>query len=265
MEDFSKYNKEGSALRSIQLRILDILIIIDKICRDNGIDYWLDYGTLLGAVRHSGFIPWDDDVDIAVRYEDKDTLKTTLMKELPDDLFYQDSETDAQHCWTFAKVRDSKTKVLEEKEMEDYDKPHGVFVDIFPHEKCFSPRLKKIIDVLYGRCYRARRHHLAYTKSDVFIAHLLWPFAWTLVKVYRYISNLVNAKKRMQIFGSFARLYSFREEDVFPLCEVTFEGHKFFAPKDYDKYLSSIYGDYMKIPEEKDRNIHMVKVEYLNK
>ena len=69
-EDFSKYNGEGTMLRKAQLRMVDILVAIDKVCRDNGINYWIDYGTLLGAVRHKGFIPWDDDIDICVLTED---------------------------------------------------------------------------------------------------------------------------------------------------------------------------------------------------
>ena len=73
-EEFSKYNGEGTPLRMAQLRMLAILVEVDKICRKHNITYWLDYGTLLGAVRHKGFIPWDDDVDIAMPRPDYETL-----------------------------------------------------------------------------------------------------------------------------------------------------------------------------------------------
>ena len=65
-EDFSKYNGEGTMLRKAQLRMLDILVEVDKVCKRHNIPYWVDYGTLLGAVRHGGFIPWDDDLDISM-------------------------------------------------------------------------------------------------------------------------------------------------------------------------------------------------------
>ena len=77
-EDLSKYNPEGSILRRAQLRELEILIEVDKICRKHNIEYFLDWGTLLGAVRHGGFIPWDDDIDISVRRKDYSRLCKVL-------------------------------------------------------------------------------------------------------------------------------------------------------------------------------------------
>ncbi|MDR3287625.1 MAG: LicD family protein, partial [Prevotellaceae bacterium] len=91
MEDFSKYNGEGTTLRKAQLRMLDILIEVDRICRKHNIQYWLDFGTLLGAVRHNGFIPWDDDVDISVMRKDRKRLKKMLVTELPANLKFQES------------------------------------------------------------------------------------------------------------------------------------------------------------------------------
>ena len=82
-EDFSKYNGEGTILRKAQLRMLDMLIEVDKICRKYNIQYWLDFGTLLGAVRHQGFIPWDDDLDICVLRKDYKRLRKVLIAELP--------------------------------------------------------------------------------------------------------------------------------------------------------------------------------------
>ena len=83
MEDFSRYNGENTKLRKAQLCMLDILIQFDKVCRNNNISYWLDGGTLLGAVRHQGFIPWDDDLDVCIQSKDYPKLREALIKELP--------------------------------------------------------------------------------------------------------------------------------------------------------------------------------------
>ena len=94
MEDLRKYNPEGSTLRKAQMRMLDILLVVDKIFRKHHIEYWLDGGTLLGAVRHGGFIPWDDDLDINVRVSDISRIRKVLQSELPKNLCYQDVTTD---------------------------------------------------------------------------------------------------------------------------------------------------------------------------
>ena len=89
-EDFSQYNGDGTNLRQAQLRMLEIVKAVDEVCRRHDIHYWIDAGTLLGAVRHKGFIPWDDDVDIAVMREEYGKLRDCLMKELPVDFVFVD-------------------------------------------------------------------------------------------------------------------------------------------------------------------------------
>src|SRR4028118_1460533 len=89
MEDLSHYNPEGSVLRRAQMRMVEILDGFDGICKKHNIDYWLVWGTLLGARRHGGFIPWDDDLDVAVLQSDYKKLLTILEKELPKNLKLQ--------------------------------------------------------------------------------------------------------------------------------------------------------------------------------
>ncbi|MBR5957646.1 MAG: LicD family protein, partial [Salinivirgaceae bacterium] len=86
----AKYNPEGSQLRQIQNRELDILIEFDRICRKHNIDYWLDSGTLLGAVRHGGFIPWDDDIDVCVLKKDRKRLRKAMNTSLSQDYEYSE-------------------------------------------------------------------------------------------------------------------------------------------------------------------------------
>ena len=115
MEDLSRYNPEGSTLRKAQMRMLEILKIVDSIFSKHHIDYYLDGGTLLGAVRHGGFIPWDDDIDISVRREDFSRIKRVLQKELPNNLVFQDRFTDWNLPVLIAKVRDKNSYYYEEE------------------------------------------------------------------------------------------------------------------------------------------------------
>ena len=121
-----RFNPEGSVLRQHQLRMLELLKVIDCICKKHDIPYWLSSGTLIGAARHKGFIPWDDDLDIEMMREDYLRLIKILPEELPDNLALQTHETDPNYIFIFGKLRDT-----------DYDRNftyQGIYIDIFPME-----------------------------------------------------------------------------------------------------------------------------------
>ena len=123
MEDFSRYNGEGTQLRKAQLRMLEILKAVDAICRKHQIDYWLDAGTLLGAVRHKGFIPWDDDIDIAIRREDYPRMREILQQELPENLVFVDWTTDKNFFDACGRVKMRSTHI--EVPLYRYQKEQG--------------------------------------------------------------------------------------------------------------------------------------------
>ena len=102
-----------SQLRECQLKQLSILKEVDRICRKYNLIYWLDGGTLLGAIRHKGFIPWDDDLDIAMPIDDFEKFKKIVQKELPESLFFQTKETDPSTPHHFAKIRDLNSFFVE--------------------------------------------------------------------------------------------------------------------------------------------------------
>src|SRR5215213_7702049 len=102
MEDLSHYNPEGSVLRKAQMRMLEILDVFDAICRKHSINYWLACGTSLGARRHGGFIPWDDDLDVAVLQSDFKRILSILKEELPENLQVHSRETDEKFTFYFA-------------------------------------------------------------------------------------------------------------------------------------------------------------------
>ena len=126
-----KYNPDGSDLRKIQLRVLDIMVIIDSICKKYNIPYWLEGGALLGAVRHGGFIPWDDDIDIQILRKDCKRLKKILQKELPLSFVLQTSDSDKFYFGRMMKVRDLNSTIITPNLFECKSKYRGVFVDIF--------------------------------------------------------------------------------------------------------------------------------------
>ena len=237
----AQFNPDGSLLREGQLRMLEILKCVDKICRKNNISYWLSSGTLLGAVRHGGFIPWDDDLDIEMLREDYMKLLPILRKELPSNYILQDAETEDFYPHLFVKVRDKKSKLKEESQYSF--KYQGVFIDIFSLEKSFSV-LYLLASKLYNNlCYRFS-HKKHFFKFNLFILkRFIYP-------IFRLISKLNHTTTLRHTYGM-NYIKTRKKDEIFPLIEIPFEDSVFYAPHNYKAYLSRIFGDYMKIPDNK--------------
>ena len=123
---------------------LDLLIKFDKVCQKYGFKYWLAYGSLLGAVRHKGFIPWDDDLDVMMPREDYDSF-IKLSSEFENPYFLQTHETDKGYYYSFAKLRNSNTTAV--SKMFAFEKwNQGIFLDIFPNDVCNLDDAKRIYD-----------------------------------------------------------------------------------------------------------------------
>ncbi len=259
-EDFSKYNGEGTTLRKAQLRMLDILIEVDKICRKHNIPYWLDSGTLLGAVRHGGFIPWDDDMDIAVLWKDYKKLKKILIAELPEQFMFYDWKTE-KYCFTkLGKVCDLHSKY---KTDSNHQMPGGAFLDIIPIHKQFSYKVRRIIDYPYGKCFR-RIRGFNNSKKEIIIAYLAFPVLSCFATIADCISSLCPTEKYGHLYGGINTNLHRSYTDIFPLSTISFEGHNFPCPQNTDAYLTNLYGDYMQIPPEDKREVHAVEIEFLD-
>lgn len=246
-----QYNPDGSLLRKGQLRMLEILKCVDKICRKHNIPYWLSSGTLLGAVRHGGFIPWDDDLDIEMLRKDYIKLLPILKKELPSQYLLQDSNTEEFYPHLFVKIRDKNSKIIEPGKFSF--KHQGVFIDIFSLEKSFYPLFYLSSKLYNNLCYRFS-HKKKFFQLNLFILnHFVFP-------IFRLISKLNSTTTLRHTYG----MNYFKERkitEIFPLIEIPFEDSFFFAPANYDIYLSRMFGDYMKIPHNK---IYHGNIEWIN-
>ena len=255
-EDFSNYNGEETTLRKAQLRMLDMLVAFDKICRQYNIEYWLDSGTLLGAVRHGGFIPWDVDVDVCVHRKDYLKLRKIMLAELPKQFIFTDWTTDKYIFSKYGRIRD--TQSLYPYPLFKKQKEQGLWLDILIVEHVPSMKIKKFVDFFYGRTFRETHHYGDVIYSSKFkkylnriIAYVLHPFSCLLVFGAR---SLFFYNRDLLGFSYSTNLLSKRYiSDVYPLKELNFESYKFIAPNNADYYLKLIYGDYMVLPDEKNR------------
>ena len=259
-EDFSRYNGEGTQLRKAQLKMLEILKAVDVICRKHNIDYWIDAGTLLGAVRHKGFIPWDDDIDISVRREDYKRMREILQQELPSNLVFVDWTTDKNYFDACGRVKMRNTYV--EIPAFRYQKEQGVWIDVLPMEALASYQEKVLGEHIFGKVFRhahnegkaVKRSFLAYWITR-FIALVLYPFAYLIISIFRW-----HGRKNSNIltYGfALCTVYpKHKLEWIFPTTDIQFEDAIVRAPHDFDKYLTEFYGDYMQIPPEDKRVTH---------
>lgn len=266
IEDLSIYNAEGSELRILQRRMLDILIIVTDICDKHNIPYWLSGGTLLGAVRHGGFIPWDDDIDIELMRKDYKQLLKILAKELPANLYLQ-TPKEKSYRLLFSKVRDRNSVIVgnEEEAMAKY-KEKGLFIDIFTEERSYR-WMKSFVDFFYGRAFRrlkrgrmlhSVRYFFEYTTSL-----FLYPIGVLLMWIARGICAITNPNHILHSYG-IGNSTTHDARYIFPLSRIQFEEHTFSAPKEPGAYLAKQYGNYMEIPQKNKRATHFLKVEYKN-
>jgi len=235
-------------MKDFQKRMLEILIEFDKIAKRHGLRYWLDHGTLLGAVRHGGFIPWDDDLDISMPREDYEKFKT-LRNELPGWIFFQTKETDKKVPVHYIKLRDKNSLYVDKWEKDRKIKYHqGIFIDVFP-VNCIKKKYAGIYKTLMNS---AKLFSNRFVRLDF--------FARGFIKI---LNAFHGPKGNFCVSGGEYMHYVIHvpKEVVFPLGKIEFEGYFFPAPNNPDEYLKSIFGDYMKLPPEEKRKMHAHKIE----
>lgn len=255
-----RFNPDGSLLRQQQLRMLDMLKCLDQICRKHNIQYWLSSGTLLGAVRHSGFIPWDDDLDVEMLKPDYKKLMEVLEKELPENYILQNHKTDKNYVLQFSKIRDKNSCLEECHALDLHYRYHGIFIDLFflePMNYSFSSFANSLKNNL---CLKLLLYRGIPTSIKLGIVRFNHAFLNKFVfPVFRFFSRFLPAGTVRHTFGlNFAKPRYLKE--IFPLKEIEFEGQKFPSPANEDAYLSRLYGDYMRLPDVDTIQVHASKI-----
>lgn len=273
MQNIRKLTPEE--FRTMQLLELDMLIEFDRICRKYNIKYCITCGTLLGAVRHKGYIPWDDDADIAMLREDYEKFRK-VAKELDSSIcYFQDHYNDPEYLWQYAKLRRTGTSFVRVGQ-EHMKGKTGVFIDIFILDDAPKSVLGMIIQDFYCFCLRKILYARVGKVNEKGVLKVIYsllsyiPVDWVYSRVEKMANKSSNKTKnrvRTLLFPTFGKLYMKNRHSAkiryampkkwfLDRTEYEFEGHKFYGTKDYDKFLRYVYNDYMKLPPKDKRQQH---------
>ena len=258
-------------LKKLQAIELELLLEFDRIFRKHNIRYTLTGGTLLGAVRHKGFIPWDDDADVSMLREEYERFRSVCTKELGEDFYFQDMRNTEGYRWGYGKLRKKGTLFLREhQEHMPYDQ--GVFIDIFPRDGVPDNFLCRIIHKF--KCFCVRK--ILWSEVGKVAAKNKGMRIWFKLlsgvvgsdfkKIYESLIRQSN-KKTTQLVrnltfpvpnGKDGYLRKWYENSV----ELEFEGHLFMVNKCYKEWLEQEFGNYMELPPVEKRKVHpVVKIE----
>ena len=258
--------EETQSLRKIELELLQDFV---SVCGQLNLRYFMVQGTLLGAVRHGGFIPWDDDIDVGMLREDYEVFLAHAQSLLPKEVFLQTHETDPEYMHCFAKLRRDGTIFMEQTQ-QGRNIHHGIYLDVFPFDYYPDNSICAMIYDLKKLLIRYRIRTVYYIPSDN---------TWTPVNLFRrllkIIARLIYSTPE-KAFDAQERLYAsatkgkrrinngspWGKRECVPSAwldstvPLVFEGHTLLGPKAYDKYLRHAYGEYMTLPPESERVPH---------
>lgn len=251
--------------RSIQVEVLKD---VHKFCTEHKITYFLAYGTLLGAIRHKGYIPWDDDIDIIMPRSDYERFFKTYGNETYEALDYKKDKT---YPYPFGKISDKRTILKEEKIR--FDLENGIYIDVFPLDgitenikkaQMLFKRMQILKTIMTLKLKRIRGLKRSLCRQVLFVTLqgivCFIPYKWVLKKIdylaqtasnnphNNYAGVLVENDNHLSIYP---KITSYKD-----LILVDFEQYQFYAPKEYDKILKSNYGNYMELPPEEERVPH---------
>lgn len=259
---------DDADLRRIQLVQLDLLKEVDRICKKCGIRYNIIAGTLLGAVRHGGFIPWDDDADVAMLRQEYDRFVLACQKELNTDKYYfQDHHVTPGYRWGYGKLRRRDSLFLREHQ-EHMPYEQGIFIDIFPLDCVPNDQPGRTWKSF--ECFLVRKA-LYSPVGKVASKDLLSRMVYSLLSripektVLKKLDSLIERAGRKEtdhvrilMFPTPNKQYSYLKRWYEKSDDILFEGIPFPGISDYDEYLTFKFGNYHELPPEGQRKKHPV-------
>lgn len=259
-----------NGLRQCQAEAFDILLEFRRVCRDLNLHYYLTAGTLLGAVRHKGFIPWDDDIDVTMPRDDYDRLAGLAHQHFSEEYIFQEYRTEPKFPYYFAKLRRRGTQV-EEPVLRAIEMEQGYYIDIFPLDRC--PDGNRLAKLLFKGIELLDCAALGRLSSE-FVCGYRKPYmrlAWSglrrlpnrslfaLREGFRKLLGL-GGKKLCTVGGSHGYpRESYQSAWFSKTVDLEFEGEVFPAPAGWNELLNNMYGDYMSLPPPEKRQGHFIE------
>lgn len=255
-------------IEEMRSRLVEMVVDIDKVCRENGINLYMSGGTLLGAVRHKGFIPWDDDIDMYLSRPDYEKL-IEIMKERNKNSRYKflAHEIDDKYLYPFAKYIDTKTLLIEKGGYAGVE--IGLFVDIFPIDglgqsveeaKKQMKRVNPYILMNLSLLVKPWRKEVPFLKNAAIAVLRLIAKIYGANRIHEKMVKIVKEVpyETSKYVGEFIdeigdKRIMLKEDMYHGYVELDFENVKLKAPVNWDKFLTQFYGDYMKLPPVEKR------------
>lgn len=242
-------------LQRVQQRLLVMGKTIAEVLERNNIPYMITFGTLLGAVRHKGFIPWDDDFDMFLFDESYDKAMEVLSRELPPDMFLETKDTEPLYFHGFAHVKDIKTITICSQFPHDGLYEHkGLSIDLYRAVRMDEGLLDKFL-ITEHIAYLGRRLNIDSIDKDIYAAKVK--------KLEEQLHALQVKETGKDILAMALAERSMKIEHVFPLKKISFEDTEFYGPADADGLLTAFYGNYMQLPTVEHRVPHYDNVIFI--
>lgn len=254
-------------VRKVQSKILEVMKFIDNVCRDNGITYFIMGGTALGAIRHGGFIPWDDDLDIFMTPDQYEIFKSAFNTLNHKNFVIQEWRTVEEHL-EYAKVRMNGTTLIEHNFAHRKDMHHGIYVDIMIlHKVPYNHLIQKIIYYqskfvtllgLSERNWKPKSHSQAIALKTLKLIPSKFIARWCYRNIYRYDNLTSNFKWCYWITPASFNKGLFASKFFQNPIDIKFEDTYLMGSKFIKEYLVARYGDYMKLPpkEQQEAAVH---------
>lgn len=271
-------NISNDILKGLQEHELKILKKFCEICQKNKLTYYLAFGTLIGAIRHHGFIPWDDDIDVMMPYKDYVRFQKIAKRELGEKYFLQSHKTDIEFNHCYLKIRENNTTLIV-KDVQNCEINHGISIDVYPLVNLADGKMKRMFQYFNAIVYIL----LEYDRPPANHGKLLY---YTSKLVLSLIPKSKKKTIKDKCFSSMVKYSNNKTKYCFAVSGspidlkikykskwfatpflMDFEDGKFYVPNGYDMVLRTVFGDYMKLPPEEERSFklgNIIKVDFEN-